>query len=680
MGGLTETVQSGIGWLEVASGPGGAFSKQVVDKLSVDLSVLLQTPKIEVIVLTGDAQGFPRSIPSTDYSDVARLSAMSDLLNLIETSEIPVIAAVNGAAVNEGLELALAAHHRVAPPTARFAMSQISLGLIPAAGGTQRLPRLCGAKAALEILLNGKVFSADFAQEQGILDRVVMGDFYDGVHSYAHELIEQGQGARPTKSIVAGKPNPIRYLEQMTEAKNLVETSPLRAAKAIVECVEAAQVMPLETGLSLERVLFQECEASLESRCLRYVMVAEKRVQPRTDISGKRVQRVSVLGGSGASAGLVVALLDAGIEVIVTEAPSVPAGQLRKRIYGIYDTAVQKGRLPQAVMTKRLNAMRELQSGEEIPEVDAVFDMGMLEPEELSQWAAHAPYILTSDPEAFALQIKEEGYPGSLLHYHFARPPHISKVIELSVLEQGAEAELGGIDALVQNMGKLAIWTKPAVVPVAEILRNALWEAAEILLLLGAEPRQIDEVLTEFGFARGPLAGRDDLGLANELDAERHPVAQSLLSAGREGREHGLGYFRYVKNDPRPRADSVALWTIAALREKRGLATRKLTSEDILHLCIGAMANAGAKLVAEERVMRASDIDVLAIHALGFPRRKGGPMKAISEIGLFTVQRTLESFASEAPELWTPHQLINELVKYGQDFERMDLPEVSEPS
>ena len=216
--------------------------------------------------------------------------------------------------------------------------------------------------------------------------------------------------------------------------------------------------------------------------------------------------------------------------------------------------------------------------------------------------------------------------------------------------------------------------------PVSAGIRRILFQTAETLLLHGAEPKQIDGALGEFGFRKGPLAWRDEIGLELDLIPGQQPATEALIASGRTGKDVGLGYFRYAKGDARPRPDGIVVWSLTNSRDQLGIDALEFTEPEIVNLFVGALLNFGAHLLDEDILQRASDLDVLAVHSIGFPRRKGGPMQAAEQIGLFRVAQTLDRYAALAPDLWQTHSLISDLIKYGQGFEKMDLPDMDEAS
>lgn|GEM_PF-980710 len=685
--GVSFHFENGVVWLGLSEGGPRVLSATFANALGEALAKAIATPQTRCIVLSGAPKGFPRGNTNIDRPDLEDTSAISGVLDQIEASPIPVVAIIPDAAINEGLELAMAAHFRISSKSARFGYNHISTGLIPALGGSQRLPRLAGAKFALEVLLNGKIFTAHQALDAGLLDLVTDTDFASEATGFIQDIVQNDVKPRPTGGMIGGQSNPTRYQAQMNEARKLVESFKIPAAGAIVECVEAAQITPLAVGLNIERSKYIECLNSDEAHALRHVAIAEKRLSRPTRIVGNFVS-VCVLGAKPEDSGLCVALLDAGLEVTVVDHLGPPHPSMSGAIIGIYDNAVQNGRMTPEVRSSRVARLDVVQL-EGIEEVaDVIVDAGKVAMVEVLDWlkprlaATQRPrMLLTARTLTEATDLAKELPDGvECAAFHFEKPPHIAKVVEVFELPDQSASALDGIQEFFRIVKRLPILIEGQDEPISAGIRKTLFQTAEALLLHGAEPKQIDGALGEFGFRQGPLAWRDEIGLELDLVPGQQPATEALVESGRTGRDVGLGYFRYAKGDPRPRPDGVVVWSLTNSRDGLGIEALDFSDQEILYLFIGALVNFGAKMLDEDVVQRASDIDVLAVHTIGFPRRRGGPMQAAEQVGLFRIAQTLGRYATLAPELWQPHSLISELIKYGQGFEQMDLPDLDEAS
>lgn len=673
---------NGIAWIDLSPTSSEFFSLVFVAALDEVIGRLADQPDIRAIVLLGKDRGFPRGNPIADRPDVSEAEKISEVFNRIENCATPIIAAFSGVALNEGFELALAAHYRVCTNTTRFGQNYISLGSIPCFGGTQRLPRLAGAKSALEILLNAQIFSASQAKSIGLVDYVSQDDLKaDTLQFIASEVAETGR--RPTRDMVSGVTDPKKYQAQMAEAKKLVEPVGLPAAHALVECVQAAQLMPLETGLSVERSLYAECEESDEAVSLRYLMTAERRLGGR---SGSSAQSASVLvvGADVIDAGLCVALLDAGFWVTAVERSGNLAGNLGGRVYQIYDQAVGRSRMSPALRSARLGHFEIMDDVPSRGEFDVVVDPGWLPADYLAKFLESLPASAGTPDVLLSTRLGEEldelsqalSKPLPVVGFHFEKSPHVTKTVEVFAPMATDMQAVSVAQDFFHSMKKLPIMLTGSAMPASVLTRKALSDAAEVLLLHGAEPKRIDGALEDFGFKKGPLAFRDEIGLDVGFVAAEQPATEALIAAGRTGRSAGLGYFRYTKDNPMPRSDSVVLWSLSKVRTDLNIVATEFSDSDIVALCVGAMLNVGVDLLANNRVQRASDVDVLAVHGLDFPRRKGGPMRAAENFGLFEIKQSMVKHKEKAPGLWAPKDLLLELIKYGQGFETMDIPEL----
>jgi len=685
--GVSFQFENGVVWLGLSEGGPKILSSKFALALGAALKEAITTQGARCIVLSGAPKGFPRGNTNTGRPSIEDTQTISGVLDQIEACPLPVVAVIPDAAINEGLELALAAHYRVASKSARFGYNHIATGLIPALGGSQRLPRLAGAKFALEVLLNGKIFTAHQAQTAGMLDLVTDVDFASEVTTYIQDIVLNNTKRRPTGGLVGGQSNPSRYQAQMNEARKLVESFKIPAAGAIVECVEAAQVTPLSVGLNIERSKYLECLNSDEAHALRHVAIAEKRLSRPTRTIGNFVS-VCVLGAKPEDSGLCVALLDSGLEVTVIDHLAPPHPSMSGAIIGIYDIAVQNGRMSPEVRSNRVARLDVVQL-ENLDEVaDVIIDAGRVAKEDILDWlkprleATKRPRMLLSARTLEQATEVANMLPSSVQSaaFHFEKPPHIAKVVEVFGIAGQSSSAIEGIEEFFRIVKRLPILIEEQSDPISTGIRRVLFQTAEALLLHGAEPKQIDGALGEFGFRQGPLAWRDEIGLELDLVPGQQPATEALVEAGRTGRDVGLGYFRYAKGDTRPRPDGVVVWSLTTSRDRLGIEALNFTDQEILHLFLGAFLNFGAKMLDEDVVQRASDLDVLAIHSIGFPRRRGGPMQAGEQIGLFKIVQTLGRYATLVPELWQAHPLVLELIKYGQGFEQMDLPDIDEAS
>lgn len=677
--------EDGIAWIGVSPSASPTLTPEFCAALIDVFDRIEAVDDLKCIVLSGAPKGFVRGFAGTDFHDLGVYEQGRALLSRIENCPLPVIAVIPDGAINEGLELAMAAHYRVAGQNARFAMTHITTGGIAGMGGTQRLPRLTGAKVALEMMLNGKMVTAEAAKDAGLIDHVAGREFAKDVRAYVEELAAGDLQPRPTKDMIGGRTGPERYQSQMNEARKMVANYALPAARSVVDCVEAAQVTPLSTGLVIEKSKFEQCRNSDGAFALRHVAQAEHRLNRPGPRSNSTVN-VVVIAANGSDAGLCVALLDAGLNVIVVDQYGPPHPSMSGAIISIYDKAVQLGRMPPEIRASRVARLDVVQTVDEILAADVIIDAGHQYASEVldfmrSMQDYDTQLFLTArlDDEAAELaELVADICP--VAGFAFPREPHIAKVVEVYGLEGQPPSVLQDAAEFFRVAKRMPVMVEEGVFKLATQMRAVLMESAETLLLHGAEPRQIDEAMVGFGFRLGPLAMRDEVGIEADLVKGQQPASEALLASGRKGRSTGLGYFRYAKGDPRPRADGVVVWTLSSAREKMGITPIEFSDHEIICLIVGALANFGAEMLDVDAVQRASDLDVLAIHSIGFPRRTGGPMQAAEQLGLFELQQVLERFTHLNARLWTPHNLIVDLVKYGQGFENMDLPDLDRAS
>ena len=628
---------------------------------------------VNAIVLVAGPRGLPRSSVASPRLASNQAKKIAKCLGAIEAVDVPIAVLFSGIALNEAFELCLAAHYRICTESTRLGFNQISLGSIPCFGGTQRLPRLTGAKAALDILLNAKIIGANEAKELGLVDLVLNDARQENVELLVQEFLKE-KPSRPTKSLIPGVENPRKYQSQMAEARKAVSTFQLTAADALVTCVEVAQLMPFEGGLIIERTLFDECEQSQEAVALRYVMNAERSLVT-AGASGCETKTL-IAGIKPFDVGLCVSILDSGLSVVAHSNDVANLNSLSARIHEIYDRVVANGRLHAELRAKRLDNFEATSDLPDTNACDVVIDPGWTQVSDLQALMrrnhsenSKTPLVL-SLRHGNALSNLESSLRGNagVIGVHFDNAAHVSRVVEVFQTAISDPKSLGHACRFLSSLRKLPVVVRDTSASVSSQLRKALFGAAEVLLLYGVEPNRIDDALEKFGFRKGPLAFRDEIGLEVNFVKGEQPATEVLLKAGRLGRDEGLGYYRYAKGEPNPRADGVIQWNLMDLRERLNIKAVVFSEEEILALCLGSMMNVGARLVFDGVVENASDIDVLAVHNLDFPRRKGGPMRACEKHGLFEVKRLFADHENKAPGLWALHPLVSELIKNGKGF------------
>ncbi len=677
-----------------ANPPVNSFSHAVRAALLDALDRAAADPGVRAIVLTGAGGQFSGGADIREFGTPASLAAprLHDVIAACEASAKPVIAAISGICLGGGFEIALGCHYRVARADARVGLPEVKLGLLPGAGGTQRLPRLVGVAAALNVILGGEHIPArDFAGT-ALFERVVDGDPVRAAVELVDELEKQGRLApRRVSEIVLKEPNLEALCEfalQAVKAKAPLAIAPQRC----IECVKASG-KPFSEGAAIERRLFVELVQTPESKGLRHSFFAERAAGKVADIPEstplRPLKKAAVIGAGTMGGGIVVCLLNAGIPTWMLETDQAALDRGVARIAGIYDAQVKKGKLAQAERDKRMGLLLPVLEYDAIGLADivieAVFermDVKLAVFAELDRvmrpGAILATNTSTLDVNAIARSTKR---PADVLGTHFFSPANIMRLLE--IVRGGATAK----DALATALALGRLLKKVSVVSgvcdgfIGNRMLEHYGKQANYLLEEGASPRQVDAAMEAFGFAMGPfkvgdLAGNDiGWNIRKRRRAEKpgyrfSTLPDKLCEMGRFGQKTGAGWYEYPdgrKPSPSKAVDEL----IAAHRKEIGVTPRKIDDAEIVDRLVYALANEGARILDEGIAARSSDIDVVYLAGYGFPAMRGGPMFHADSVGLPMVLRRMREFARNPhgdPESWKLAPLIERLVAGGESF------------
>jgi len=678
-----------IGVVTIDNPPVNALGHAVRAAIVACMESADRDPDIDVIVITGEGRLFSAGADIREFGRPAEPPPLPEVVHRVEASEKPVIAAIRGSALGGGLELALGCHYRVGARDASVGLPEVSLGLLPGATGTQRLPRLAGVAAALDIMLGGRPLTADKALEAGLLDAIIDDEEFEaGVLRYAEA--RRGEGPRRLRD--ASVPAAEAGVFDATRKAMAARTRGLLSPEKIIQCVEAATRLDYEAGCTFERAAFEECKASAQSDGLRHAFFAEKEagkvagIDRSTDT--RTVESLAVIGAGTMGAGIAYAALAAGLRVHLVDSDRNGLERGLKIVGGYVDYALNKGKLDAAAadeLRQRLGSGTELDAVADVDLViEAVFESMSVKLDVFTALDRHcrdgavlATNTSTLDVDRIA---RATDRPQDVIGLHFFSPAHLMRLLEIVRGERTASDVVATALALARRLGKIGVVVGNCFGFVGNRMLYGYGRENQFMLLEGAAPEYIDEVLVNWGMAMGPNAVGDLAGLdvgykvrreRDDLpdDPRFYRVADLLVEKGRYGQKTGRGMFLYDDGARQPRPDAQVAAMIRDEAERLGIVRREISAEEIVERCIYALVVEGARLLEEGIVERASDIDVVWINGYGFPRHRGGPMHVADRKGLRVIVDRCRDFAARfGKEYWTPPALLADLAEQGGSF------------
>ncbi|WP_186418203.1 3-hydroxyacyl-CoA dehydrogenase NAD-binding domain-containing protein [Bosea sp. CS1GBMeth4] len=674
-----------VGVIEIDNPPVNATSQAVRQGLLDAIRQARAEPGIEAIVIAGAGRTFTAGGDITEFGQPPREPHLPDVLAEIEASDRPVVAAWHGTALGGGCEIGLAAHARIIAQGGSVGLPEVKLGLVPGAGGTQRLPRLVGAVAALDLIATGRMVGADEALRLGLVGRIAAGDLREKAIAFAREHIRR----RPSRvSLQPVQTPPASEWQAATdkvrrEAKGRI--APLKA----IELVEASIALPFDEGQPIERKAFFELMVSDQSRALRHLFLAEREASKLPELAGvapREISRVGVIGGGTMGSGIAVAFLDAGYRVILLEANEAALAAGCERIGGLYQRSLSSGRISEAARDERLSRLETaldlaaLSSCELV--VEAVFEDMQVKLDLLQRLGATLPaetLIATNtsylDIEAMADVLPA---PERFLGLHFFSPAHVMKLLEIVRGRRTSPQALASAFAIGRKLRKIAVVSGVCEGFIGNRILAKFRAQCEFMLEEGALPRQVDAAMEAFGMAMGPFAVQDLAGLdiafarrkrlaASRSAAQRDvPLIDRLCEKGRFGQKAGRGWYRYEDGKRSPDPDVEAMVRAHAAATDRP--QKDFTQQEIQDRVVAAMVNEGAKILAEGIAARSSDIDLVLVNGYGFPAWRGGPMQHADTVGLPAVLAVAEATAARDGQGFELSSLLAELAGRGGRF------------
>ncbi|MBA4789913.1 MAG: enoyl-CoA hydratase/isomerase family protein [Rhizobiales bacterium] len=679
----------GVAVLTIASPPVNALSAAVRAGLLAAIAEAGADPEVRAVVITGEGKTFIAGADISEFGKPPAPPSLPDLLAAIEGCPKPVVAAVNGVALGGGLELALACHARVVSPAARLGLPEIKLGLIPGAGGTQRLPRILGGAPAFSMMLTGEPVDARTAVSLGLADRLVEGDLVAAAIAHARTLAQAG--ATPAVRDRADRLTAEdRAAFEAASAAALKASPGLPNVAALADAVRAAFDLPFEEALALERARFTALVADPRSKALRHLFFAERAAARipgiGKDVKPRPIATAAIIGAGTMGGGIAMCFAQAGIPVTLIEVKPEALSAGLARIRATYETSVKRGSLAAEAMERHLSfitgAVGLEAAGDADIVVEAAFeDMGVKAEifgaldKVVKSGAILATNTSYLDVDAIAAVTAR---PQDVVGLHFFSPANVMRLLEVVRGAKTAPDVLVTSLDLGRRLGKLPVVVGVCYGFVGNRMLAKRSQAGERVLLAGALPHEVDAALTAFGFRMGPFAVLDLAGLdigwrSRKVTGIKAPVGDALCEQGRFGQKTGRGFYLYPAGARKGERDPDVEALIASLSAERGIARRAFTPGEIVARLLYPMVNEGAKILEEGIAARAGDIDMVWVNGYSWPAFTGGPMHWAEGEGLATIVAALDTYADESgDESLRPAPLLRRLAASGGTFASLE--------
>jgi len=690
------TKDGDIAIVTINNPPVNAISPGVPEGISAAIDQINEDGTVRAAVLIGGGRTF---IAGADIKEFTKMTSgkaktgpgLLPLLLKIENCSKPVVMAIHGTAFGGGLEVAMSGHYRVAVPGAQVGQPEVKLGLIPGAGGTQRLPRLAGVAKAVEMCTDGNPVKASDALKAGIVDQLIDGDLLPGAIAFAREIT--GKPAPKTRERNQKLGTPEQNAPIFAAARDAARKKQrnLIAPLAAIEAIEAATRLPFEKGCEVEARLFIDCLYSDQSKALIHVFFGEREVAKVPDIPKETpilpINSAAVVGAGTMGGGIAMVFANAGIPVVLKEADQAALDRGLANIRKNYAVSVQRGRFTQAAVDDRLKLIKPTLDYTDFAQADivieAVFEGLALKREVFAELdrVCKPGAILASNTSTLNIDeiASATSRPASVIGSHFFSPANVMRLLEIVRGKASSKEVIATCMQLSKKLGKIGVLVGNCRGFVGNRMFHPYVREAVFLVEEGASVEAVDQALYDFGMAMGPLATNDLAGLdvgwriRKEYRHLEKPgirqafAADHLCEMGRFGQKTGAGWYKYDENrrlSPDPEVGALTKkWSAEA-----GIQQRQVPADEIVDRCIYALINEGARILEEGYAARAVDIDIIYINGYGFPAYRGGPMWYADTVGLKKVYDRITGFQRIHGELWEPAPLLKKLAAEGRTF------------
>ncbi|MBV8442890.1 MAG: enoyl-CoA hydratase/isomerase family protein, partial [Hyphomicrobiales bacterium] len=679
------TIDGEVATVTINSPPVNALSQSVRDGLKRGVEAAAANEAVKAIVIICAGRTFIAGADITEFGKPHAPPYLPNVLDLIENASKPVVAALHGTALGGGFEVALTAHYRIAVPSAKCGLPEIKLGLIPGAGGTQRLPRLVGVEKALDVILSGTPFGAREAKEWGVVDELAEeGKLHESALAFARRLIAENAPLKKVRDR-SDKLEPARGHPEIFEAIRKANARKFRGFEAwekAIESVRNAVDLPFDEGVLKEREMFMALLATTQSKAQRHVFFAERQTAKIADIGPdepiRPIQSVGVIGAGTMGGGIAMNFLAAGIPVRIVETSKEALDRGVAIMRRNYENTAKKGRLTMAEVEERMGRLAPSLDFGALADADLVIEAvyenmdlkksvferldGVAKPGAIL--ASNTSYL---DIDEIAARTKR---PEDVLGMHFFSPANVMRLLEIVRGEKTSKSVLATIVQLAPKIGKISVTVGVCHGFVANRMLAQRQREAMKLILEGATPSDVDRVNVDFGMPMGPFQMSDLAGLDigwSAATSKRATIREILCEEGRRGQKTLAGFYDYDETRrPKPSARVEAI--IRDFAAAKGVAQRRIDDQEILERSIYPVINEGAKILSEGKAQRASDIDVIWVYGYGWPAYRGGPMFYADRVGLKAVLDRLRAYERQFGDDFKPAPLLDRLANEGGAF------------
>jgi len=672
--------------LMLDSPPVNALSQAVREGILNGVNEAIARPEVEAVVLICDGRTFIAGADITEFGKPPRAPGLREVQDAIENAPKPVIAAIHGTALGGGLEVALCCHYRVAVPSARCGLPEVNLGLLPGAGGTQRLPRIVGAPKALEMVTSGQHVGARECLAMGLVDEIVPeGELRAGAVALARRIVAERRPLKKVREsddkVAAARGHPEIFAD--FRKANARKFRGFLAPEYNIRCIEAAVNLPFDEGLKVERQLFTELMQGTQSAAQRYVFFAERQAWKIPDVPDDTplvpVKKVGIIGAGTMGGGIAMNFAGVGLPVTLVETRQDALDRGLAVIRRNYENSARRGRMTMVDVDRRmalLSGSLDLRSLADCDLViEAVFENMAIKKEVFARLdaivkpgAILATNTSALDIDEIATAVKR---PEAVIGMHFFSPANVMRLLEVVRAKQTSRPVIATAMQTARKIGKVAALSGVCPGFIGNRILAARTQQAQAMLMEGAMPWDIDRALYDFGLPMGPFAMSDlaglDIGWSKEA-SRSSTIREVLCEMGRRGQKTGAGYYDYDEQrnaKPSPVTEQV----IRDFMAKAGGTPREISTEEILERCLYPMINEGAKILEEGIAIRASDIDIVWINGYGWPVYRGGPMFYGDTVGLATIVARLRAFGPKLGRQFTISPLLEKLAAEGRRFQ-----------